>query len=197
MFDETHDSEPSYMNLQPTPSVVNPKRVACTEVVTSTTSTTESDSDSTVIHKLKRKLQVEVKAHERYIAHHHQVAPKKTRRQPPLQRWPSSSDESYDEIYDTQFDLTIDQVYKDLANSSDDVSDTDGHNESKTPTDVSDPDNKKDDGTKKDTTTHPLNQDPKKDDDAEDENMPENLDQDNDHEDDTERDIAAKDSAKA
>ena len=58
--------------------------------------------------------------------------------------------------------LTIDQVYKDLAqgykdlaNSSDDVSDTDGHNESKTPTDVSDPDSKKDDGTKKDTTTHP------------------------------------------
>ena len=71
-IDETHDSEPSCMNLQPTPSVVNPKRVACTEVVTSTT---ESDSDSTVIQKLKRKLQVEVKTHARYTAHHHQVAP--------------------------------------------------------------------------------------------------------------------------
>ena len=85
--------------------------------VTSTTNTNnDSDSDAAIIHNLKRKLTEdlpdELKAGQKMVST--RAVRAKLRRQ--RKRWPSTSDESYDEIADTEFDLKIDEIYRDLAN---------------------------------------------------------------------------------
>ena len=96
--------------------------------VTSTTSTSnDSDTDAAIIPNLKRKLREDLPDLGKTPTNIGGISAIRAKHRRQRKRWPSSSDESYDEITDTEFDLKLVEIYKGLDNTSDEKSEDDDY----------------------------------------------------------------------